>query len=502
MKRIGLLVAVVGLLIADGGCRRVVQVEPIVPAEDPSLRSLDTPSPTEQAQRTIRDRLQRREQMFREVLTPGSQWQELRVDQQQIDRRRLSIARLVDLGRELFRTDFTVEQGLGNGLARRNSKLAGSRPAPNLRHVHGGEFGGPDATRCAACHHVGGLGGGGGKIDTVFLLGDGDRPDSALHRNPKALLGAGLLQALAEEMSRELRAKLSSAERRLSPGQSEMLSSKGVAFGPIRKRSDGNLDLTGIHGVSPDFIVRPFGWKGSTSTLRQVVMESLQQHMGVQADELLRSQSRGRSEFLGDGPEEDPDADGITHEATEGMVTALTTFVAALPPPMEEVPEVATFVMRAARGYELFNQIGCAGCHVPTMKLDEPTVALGPSWQKRPRADLSPLLVTAHRAKEPLVVRLYSDLRRHNMGEALADPRSYRGIPKDEWLTPPLWGVASSGPYLHDGRAPNVHTAIEAHGGEGKAAAAAYAALSTEDAGAVRVFLQTLTRPQSLEFKP
>lgn len=98
-----------------------------------------------------------------------SQWQELRVDQQQIDRRRLLIARLVDLGRELFRTDFTVEQGLGNGLARKNSKLAGSRPAPNLRHVHGGEFGGPDATRCAACHHVGGLGGGGGKIDTVFL---------------------------------------------------------------------------------------------------------------------------------------------------------------------------------------------------------------------------------------------------------------------------------------------------------------------------------------------
>ena len=35
------------------------------------------------------------------------------------------------------------------------------------------------------------------------------------------------------------------------------------------------------------------------------------------------------------------------------------------------------------------------------------------------------------------MVRLYSDLRRHNMGEALADPRSYRGIPKDEWLTPP-----------------------------------------------------------------
>lgn len=502
MRRALLGLSLLGLLLVPTGCRRVIQPEPIVPAEDPSLRGLDAPTPTEQAQRVIRDRLIRREQMFREVMSPGSYWHDLRLDQSVIDRRRISIGRLVEVGKELFRHDFTVEQGLGNGLAARHSSIAGPLPAPNLRHVHRGEFGGPDATRCASCHHLGGLGGGGGKIDTVFFLGDGDRPESALHRNPKALGGAGLLQALAEEMTRELRANVTSADRRLAPGQSEPLTSKGVSFGVIKRRSDGSLDLTAVRGVSPDFIVRPFGWKGSAATLRQVVVESLQQHHGIQSDELLRSTAAQRSDFLGDGPAEDPDADGITHEATEGMVTALTAFVAALPPPMEEVPEVSTFLMRSARGAELFEQLGCASCHVPTMSIDDPVISLGPDKQHRPRVDLSPLLVTARKPKEPLSIRLYSDLRRHNMGEALADPRSHRGIPKDEWLTPPLWGVASSGPYLHDGRAATIDLAIQWHGGEGLAAAKAYAKLSQDDAAAVRVFLQTLTRPQSLEFKP
>lgn len=502
MKRALLGVSLLSLLLGQAGCRRVALVEPIVPAEDLSLRGIHPPSPEEQLQRSIRDRRERHEQRLREAYEPGAQWQALRIEQGAIDRRHLSMGRLVDTGRELFRIDFSVEQGLGNGLAAQNSPLAGNRPAPNLRHVQRGEFGGPDATRCAACHHLGGLGGGGGKIDTVFLLGDGERPNSALHRNPKALLGAGLLQALGEEMTRELRNRLREADRQLGKGESVQLTSKGISFGPIKRRPDGTLDLTGIHGVSPDFIVRPFGWKGTTASLRQVVLEELQQHLGIQADELVARRDPNRRAFLGDGPDDDPDADGIKHEATDGMVTAMTTYLAALPPPMEEVPEVPTFALRASRGFEVFTQIGCASCHVPELKLEEPVISVGPSWEKRPRVDLSPLVVEGHRSREPISVRLYSDLKRHHMGDALAEPVSYRGVPANEWLTPPLWGIASSGPYLHDGRAPNIGSAIEAHGGEAADSAKAYAALSMDDAAALRVFLQTLARPQVLEFKP
>ncbi len=40
-----------------------------------------------------------------------------------------------------------------------------------------------------------------------------------------------------------------------------------------------------------------------------------------------------------------------------------------------------------------------------------------------------------------------------------------------EWRTPPLWGVRSSAPYMHDGRAKTIAAAIDMHGGEAATAA-------------------------------
>ena len=47
-----------------------------------------------------------------------------------------------------------------------------------------------------------------------------------------------------------------------------------------------------------------------------------------------------------------------------------------------------------------------------------------------------------------------------------------------EWRTTPLWGVAASAPYLHDGRAPTLNEAILLHGGEAELTSKRYTALS------------------------
>lgn len=66
-------------------------------------------------------------------------------------------------------------------------------------------------------------------------------------------------------------------------------------------------------------------------------------------------------------------------------------------------------------------------------------------------------------------VPLYSDLRRHKMGPKLADrvdqQTDVKGVivPKDQFLTRPLWGVADSGPWMHDGRALSLRQAIMLH---------------------------------------
>ena len=95
-------------------------------------------------------------------------------------------------------------------------------------------------------------------------------------------------------------------------------------------------------------------------------------------------------------------------------------------------------------------------------------------------------------------VWLFSDLKRHDMGAQNAARHVQRGVKLAEYLTPRLWGVADSGPYLHDGRAPSFDYAIAGHDGEGAAARAAFAALSREEKGDVNVYLMSLRRPPRL----
>jgi CxxC motif-containing protein (DUF1111 family) len=116
--------------------------------------------------------------------------------------------------------------------------------------------------------------------------------------------------------------------------------------------------------------------------------------------------------------------------------------------------------------------------------------------------DLAPLLTSMGRTERQPAVRLYSDLKLHDMGEDLSETHGYQGTPRHLWLTPPLWGLSTSAPYLHDGRAGSTDAAIKAHGGEASAARVAYDKLSPEDGGALRLFLQMLSRPARLESKP
>ncbi|MCX7422561.1 MAG: hypothetical protein NT013_23875 [Planctomycetia bacterium] len=64
-----------------------------------------------------------------------------------------------------------------------------------------------------------------------------------------------------------------------------------------------------------------------------------------------------------------------------------------------------------------------------------------------------------------------------------------------EWRTPPLWGVASSAPYLHDGRAATLEQAIQWHGGEGQRAAEAFRSLKPDERVDLLQFLNSLTAP-------
>lgn len=152
------------------------------------------------------------------------------------------------------------------------------------------------------------------------------------------------------------------------------------------------------------------------------------------------------------------------------MLTAL--YVRLLKPPARgnETAEVL-------RGEQLFDEIGCASCHVPMMRTGTSGIP-----------ELSE--VDAH---------LYSDLLLHDMGPGLADNRPDGDADGSEWRTPPLWGTRLVGDflngeefYLHDGRARSVSEAIGEHGGEAQGSSDAYTGLSTDDRQALIAFVESL----------
>jgi hypothetical protein len=104
--------------------------------------------------------------------------------------------------------------------------------------------------------------------------------------------------------------------------------------------------------------------------------------------------------------------------------------------------------------------------NIPLNSTDVPGYALPRLTQTAP--SFSPYLPPPPAGA--LYVPLFSDLRTHDMGRYLMDlvPQgadvSGVCIPVRFFLTRPLWGVADTGPWLHDGRATSLMEAILMHG--------------------------------------
>jgi len=123
----------------------------------------------------------------------------------------------------------------------------------------------------------------------------------------------------------------------------------------------------------------------------------------------------------------------------------------------------------AKRGRKIFADIGCVGCHIPTLRTgDSPVAAL--------------------RHKE---VAGYTDLLLHDMGPEPADMCLGEATPA-EFRTEPLIGVRLKPNFLHDGRDTTLQEAIQSHGGEGAGARDRFLGLAPGDRVALIAFLKTL----------
>ncbi|ETX00808.1 MAG: hypothetical protein ETSY1_09875 [Candidatus Entotheonella factor] len=267
-----------------------------------------------------------------------------------------------------------------------------------------------------------------------------------------------------------------------NPGTDVELLTKGVSFGVLRFEND-RFDTSRVEGVDDDLVVRPFGRKGEFITTREFAVGAMAFHFGMEPVELV-------------GEDVDADGDGFVNEMLVGELSALSVFMTTL-----ETPRETARKGDARQGEGLFHDIGCAACHVPSLRTDR--LDLTYSFPENPvkpfanifyQIDLStPPANFTPTASGGLEVPLFSDLKRHDMGPELAEST---GDPLDaEFITARLWGIADTAPYLHDGRALTLTEAILMHGGEAAAARDAFAELRDGEKIELLAFLRSLRTP-------
>ena len=270
--------------------------------------------------------------------------------------------------------------------------------------------------------------------DEIFAIGKSQR-------STPALFGAGRIDAIPDKAVIE-------AEAREFP-----------AFPEIKGR------VSRLRGGR----IGKFGWKGQTASLQEFVMAACANELGLEVPGHHQPSLLSANEF---------DPKKLTLDLSDEDCSRLIRFVANLPAPV--VRPAGDVILGAA----VFEAIGCATCHAPSLGA---------------------------------VDGIYSDLLLHDLGdrfrafgggygsrvtsEIVEKPKSKDAAPPSgeagptEWRTTPLWGVAASAPYLHDGRAPTLDEAIILHGGEAELTSKRYRMLSFFDRQALLAFLRSQAAP-------
>nr|BFD43980.1 di-heme oxidoredictase family protein [Pseudomonas sp. FFPRI_1] len=262
------------------------------------------------------------------------------------------------------------------------------------------------------------------------------------------MIGLGLLEAIPEE------AILANAQPAAG------------AANPIAGRPNWVWD-----DAQQKTVLGRFGWKAGQPNLNQQNVHAFSGDMGLTTslrpfDDCTNAQTACKQAPNGNGPDGEP-------EVSDNILRLVLFYTRNLAVPARrdvDSPQVLA-------GKNLFFQAGCQSCHTPSF-------------------------TTAANAAEPelanQVIRPYSDLLLHDMGEGLADQRSEFKASGRDWRTAPLWGigltetVSGHTQFLHDGRARNLMEAVLWHGGEAEGAKQQVLAFNAEQRAALLAFLNSL----------
>ena len=378
----------------------------------------------------------------------------------------------------------------------------------------GGDGLGPvfNARSCAACHFQGGLGGSSDNrfnVTSFEVISEGERIKSGIvHANsisPRQRETEKQVNALFPETVQRSIVQNEATMSDCAPGRSQAIARQVIEIddpvifqklnspalfgvGLIDKISNLSISLHGqrrfanviakeltgdlsgnrlgiVNTVNRN--IGKFGWKGQFASLEEFVASACAMEIGLT--------NKLHSQQLPKEYQADPNA---AMDMTPEQLHELVCFVRSIPRPVQVMPKETVGKFRAERGHVIFGQIGCIDCHIENLGGIEQIFSDFHLYNLEP-------------------IRPGGSNNGYNDGEAEKQFESDRSQPHpDQWQTPPLWGVADSAPYFHDGESPTLRAAILRHRGQARSSSRQFSKISAYDQACLLAFLKTLRGPQ------
>jgi CxxC motif-containing protein (DUF1111 family) len=351
---------------------------------------------------------------------------------------------------DAFRADFEEEEEIAEGLG------------PTFNN-----------TACVNCHNVPITGGSGRQFETRagHLDANGNFVDH---------LGGSLVQDRAIDPS---------IKERVFPGEdtTKRASVNTLGGGFVEAISDATLlgiqasqpaNIRGL-AISVDILEAPgsrrlgrFGWKNQHASLVSFAADAYLNEMGITSlFQPVENTSDGNSVAEFDNVPDPEDAGGVD-------VDRFAQFMRATKVPPRDQSLVGK--AQTIAGEQIFHNIGCDGCHIPTIVTAPAETVLNGGF------------FTVSAALGDKIIHPYSDFLLHNIGTH--DPIVQNGGQSTFNMvrTAPLWGLRNRASFLHDFSAQTMTQAITSHGGQAQAAADAFGALPISDKERLLTFLESL----------
>ncbi|PJZ76044.1 hypothetical protein CH365_16335 [Leptospira neocaledonica] len=263
-------------------------------------------------------------------------------------------------------------------------------------------------------------------------------------RNTSKVIGMGLLEAISDET---------------------LLS--------LQDESDSNLDgISGRINLVPDLVsgtnkIGRFGWKANEPNLKQQGSRAFLEDIGITSPLFPFKNCTSVQTACDSSPH------GTLPELNTTKIDMMVKYMRLIAVPARRSPSSSEVLM----GKRIFFQAGCNSCHIS--KLSTGNIPGAPEISMQ-------------------IIRPYTDLLLHDMGEGLKDGRPDHLASGREWRTPPLWGIGlvskvnGTLQLLHDGRAETFMEAIIWHGGEAERSKQHILGLSSSQRNQLVKFLESL----------